>query len=273
MHHGGEILKTKTMKYAGLLIGLVFVLSLFPQSSAAVVWSEDFETGMDGWNVTAGNYRITDGCLESYQVSVIVYRIWHPSSQVVGTWSFDQYHLSMDTGTETILFMANGTDPPDNYYGYGLKFEGSSVYIVKQSGGSGTAISLKFVILEDFARTWTHYDITRNSTGGINVYINATSTLGEPDLSAVDTEYNYSERLVIYELYDGNMWDNIVVDNASVDVTQTTPTPHPDTSSTTTTTTSGGTPLPPTDTTLLLIGAGVGGVVILIAAVVFMKRR
>lgn len=265
-------MKTGILKFTGVLIGLIFVLSLLPQSAAAPVWSDDFGDGnYNDWTVTEGTWSVDSGILESEDLGLSYgyQRLWHPSSQVEGTWSFD--HWSLDTWyawEANIMFMAIGTHP--DYYGYGIRVSGDAVLLLKLNGGSA-ASSLGLAVFEDLRYAWLYIDITRNSTGGINVYVNATSDIAEPLISFVDTEYSYSERFVIEQLgRGGDGFDNFVVSD-TIDITPPAPTtPTENTTTTTETTTDGGTP-PPIDTTLLLIGGGVAGVVI-IAAVVFMRR-
>jgi hypothetical protein len=271
-------MNTNLLKITGLVIGLCFVLTLLPQSAAAEVWSDDFETGLDGWTETQGGWTVENQVLESvYDGDIRTYSIiWHENNITTGTWSFDYQLFGVGSYVyTTILFMANGTDPPFDYYGYGLRIRDTSAVLVKSQGDYNRAypVSEGVAYFDDACGTWTHYDITRDSTGTFYVYINATSTPFEPAITVVDTEYDYSERFVIY--HRGHIdacIDNIVVDNeALITPLLTTETPT-ETPSETPTTTNGGTTPPPMDTTLLIAGAGVAGIVI-IAGIVFLRRR
>ncbi len=264
-------MKTEILKISGLLIGLIFVFSLFPLASAAVVWSDNFDDGnYDDWNVTVGDWRVTDGILETYYVDSYETGIWHDSSQIEGTWSFDVYHGSSSSAHESVcMFMANGTDTPTDYYGYGIRFSVNSIFLVKQTGSFLSLSSLAFVMIEGLVTTWTHIDVTRNSAGEFNVYFNATSTIAEPDITVVHTEYSYSERFVVATAGILLKLDNVIVDDTILITPPTTTTTT--TTNTTTTTTNGGTTPLPIDTTLLIAGAGVVGVIII--AVVVLKRR
>ncbi|MFW9927708.1 MAG: hypothetical protein ACFFDM_13235 [Candidatus Thorarchaeota archaeon] len=137
--------------------------------------------------------------------------------------------------------------------------------------GESAPASLGFAVFDDLLQVWMHIDVTRDSAGEINVFLNATSDTEEPIISFVDTEYSYSERFVIEEVgRGGDRFDNFTVDDAIL-ITPPETTPTDTTTTTTDTTTDGGTP-PPIDTTLLLMGAGVTGVVIIVV-VVLLKRR
>jgi len=258
-------LKSKLLKCTGLVIGLIFVFSLFSQSAAAVVWSDNFDDGnYDGWTVTEGAFDVIDGCLVQVSDGDLGHSIWHESSQVVGTWSLDVFFGkdipdTLGLPSTSIEFMGNGTDSYTVSIGdLGIKF-------------SIRGYPLSYVEIGNYTHTWTHIDITRNSTGGFHVYVNATSTTAEPILTVVDTTYSYSERFVIGIGYqDEARIDNIVVDDEIL-IRPPAPTTPDTTTPPDTTTTNGGITLP-MDTVLLITGAGVAGIVI-VAAVVFMRRR
>ena len=92
-------MKTKLLKFTALLIGLVFVFSLFTQSAAAVVWSDNFDDGnYDGWTVEDGDYSVTDGALRSEATGDLNNIIWYPSTTAVGTWNFSFMYDETETG-------------------------------------------------------------------------------------------------------------------------------------------------------------------------------
>jgi len=265
-------LKTRIMRYSGLLIVVLFVFALFPQSAATDEWSEYFEGDMDGWTVQSGNWTVTpDGTLEvNYLFQDVRNRIWHNSSLYEGAWSFDVYHPDADTYYKTtIFFIANETES-GLIYGYVIQFDVNTISLLRRMGSNTANYWLGSIETEGLENTWTSIDVSRNSTGGFDVYVNATSFPTDPDFSAVDTEYNYSERFILEARVpvEGAQFDNIVVDDEPIERAQindhTTPT-----TPTGTTPTGVGTPL---DMTLLFVGGGVAGVVIIVA-VVFMRRR
>lgn len=264
------------MRCTGLLIGLVFILSLFPQSTAAIIWSDDFETGFDGWNVVIGDWRVVNGYFELYYVTQIYGTVWHASSVVEGTWSFDVCHSTTLSQYEVnYMFMLNGTEVPADYYGYGIRISGSSVYFVRQSGGFNSLAALSFVIWEDTVGTWTHIDVTRNSAGEFNVFFNVTpgTTEAIANMSVTDTNYDYSEKFLIQATgIPTARIDNITVyDEIMIDAIDSTPTTTTTPTTNETPTTGNGNP-PPSDYTLLIVGGGVAAVVI-IGVVVCLKRR
>ncbi|MFW9795187.1 MAG: hypothetical protein ACFFEE_12840, partial [Candidatus Thorarchaeota archaeon] len=171
----------------------------------------------------------------------------------------------------TILFIANGTDPPFDYNAYGLRLRPACAAFIKQHGDQNQVDNYPEALatFDDTSGTWTHYIITRDSTGTFYVYINATSSPAEPAMTIINTDYDYSTRMVIY--HRGNFascYRNIAV-NDTIDIVPISTTPT--TSTDTTTTTDGGSP-PPTDMTLL-IGGTVVAVVVIVAVVILMRRR
>ncbi|MFW9767367.1 MAG: hypothetical protein ACFFF9_10390 [Candidatus Thorarchaeota archaeon] len=254
-------MKNIILRCTALIISLVFVFSLVPHSVAAVVWEDNFDDGnYDDWTVSQGSWDASNGYLVAEYGSDLLHEIWHNSSQIEGTWSFDLFLVydSNDYGSMYFDFIVNGTSE----YSFHVSCDEGNP-IVALIGGA----TLESAGLAIGNQTWTHIDITRNSTGGMHVYVNATGPVAEPILSAVDTTHSISERFEIVSTYsvEGSRVDNIVVKD-TIDIVppeSTTPT----TSDPTPTTTDGG-----GDTTLLIIGAGVA-VIAIIAAVVFMRRR
>ncbi|MHA2320447.1 MAG: hypothetical protein ACXACG_02220 [Candidatus Thorarchaeota archaeon] len=262
-------METDLLRITGILIGLVFVFSLLPQSAATIVWSDNFDDGnFDGWTVTEGSCDASSEYLVGVYNGELRHKIWYPSSQIVGTWSFDVYpgdqRPEQGGGTIEVEFMGNGTDR------YMLSIRPSNDYDALHVYFKNNNFPLGYVEIEGGLDTWTHYDVTRNSTGGLSLYVNATSTTDEPVLTAADTMYSYSDRFtVIFHYREDSRIDNVVVDDEILFPYDTTTSQSENT--TTTTTTNGGATFP-IDTTLLIAGAGVAGVVI-IAAVVCMRRR
>ena len=226
---------------------------------ATVVWSDDFETGMDGWTVGAGYWRVTDGELEAYYVDEQSFpaRIWHDSSVVEGTWSFE-----FTPGNEiNFLFMTNGTDVTVTYDGYGVRVINDYITLLKINDGSTNGMTMATI---DEMGSWVRIEITRNaSTGQIHVYVNATSSEAVPNLSYVDTDYNYSDVFLIAHNKNGFRFDNIVVNDEILitPILSTTITSGPINTTTTTTTTTptlNGNGFDPT-TMLIIAGGGIAG--------------
>ncbi|MFW9786824.1 MAG: hypothetical protein ACFFE2_15260 [Candidatus Thorarchaeota archaeon] len=260
-------MKTELTKYVALLLGLVLISTSFQQATADIVWEDDFDDGnYNGWIVIEGNWNATEGYLEATPDYSEDQRIWHPSSQVVGNWSFDVYlpsyppwnpdstTTSPTTITEYhpdlhVMFMGYGS--MDLYYGYGVKFRRSYIFLVTQAGEaeSRQILAQFYAGFDSDANTWTHIDITRNSNGIMNVFINKTGRDAEPVVSTIHTGFNHSERFLVDAWKGSYRIDNVTVSDGPGTGTR-----------------------PPTDTILLIASAGAAGVVI-VALVFFTKRR
>lgn len=121
------------------------------------------------------------------------------------------YHESPCPSFETLyLFMAVGSEP-SLYHGYGLLLSCESIYLVKQNKAS-TIEALGFVAVSELAGTWTHFDITRNSTTSeMKVFINATSSSAGSSLQAVDMDYATSDHFIVKGVGCDCYIDNIAV--------------------------------------------------------------
>jgi hypothetical protein len=263
---------------AVLLAVLGLVLLLPQQSTAAVVWTEDFSSGFSDWTIGYGNWEVINGYLrhntdtEPYAASIS-----RESNQTVGTWSFDaKIHSSTTDWHAIYLFMANGS--VDDYYGYGIRMSVSSLFLIRQSGGTLSAASLGFLVIENLASMWFHLDVTRNATGTLKVWVDAHSDEAPANITFTDNTYTESTHFVVRSLgsYMANI-DNITVnDQFLINEPETEPTTTTTTSTATTTTSTttpanGGGGQPPISP--LLLAAGGGAVVVLLVVVIVLKRR
>ncbi len=269
----------RILKIAAVLIGLSFILTGFSQASAAIVWSDNFDDGnYDGWTVEDGAYSVTDGALTSEATTDPYDIIWYPSTTVVGTWNFSfMYDFDASQAVYLIMFMSVNQTISINYQaGYGIEISDDvavdpSIRLIKQDGHwLGISTLVMPLVFEDLQDTWTDFAVSRNSTGGLNVWINGTHTW-----EVVDSDHDTSEMFVYYTYtattgVQGGHLDNIVVDDVPISpYVPTTPEPT-ETTTPSETPTGPGTP-EPIDPMLLAI-AGVG-VVLVILAVVCLKRR
>jgi hypothetical protein len=265
-------MKTKLMNLIAGCIMFVLCISTFTTTSnAAEVWSDDFETGLDGWTfkgyeddgtgsfiaLTEGNFSDEGGNMTVLDSKVNVAR--HNSTTNVGTWSFDMY-VPDDIGAIDVVFMSDGGRPGfDNPGGSGTVFSGNWVAIeafedwfgLWQAREGDTEI-LSFWEIEYYG--WHHFDISRTSDSYFRVVQNGTQKASHVNDDVTSSEY--------LEVWFGNAtgWavDNIVVDDTPP------PTPTP-----TTTPTPTPSPLP---WELIVMGGGVAAVVIVVA-IVFLRRR
>jgi len=202
-------------------------------SPSAEIWSEDFNDLIpDGWEFwgmdyshdapSLANYSVAEGMLRfqgGKNWTIAMYNI----TQAVGTWSFDldvqdsyahHFYVSFFSGywaNDSIIWPNWRSTVP---YEYGIMVVSdlflpwSKEFILYQrSTGSADYITTleRYSPPEIIGRH--HFDITRDSSGQFNVYIN-----GALRLSGNDTAYTTSECFKIYSP-EGPAIDNIVVDD------------------------------------------------------------
>ena len=242
---------------------LLLSLTLFPrESSAAVVWSDNFDTStLNNWTVLSGGWTAENGYLECtenatgpYDLSIIE----HNSSVNTGTWSFD---FRINAMSWKLDFYVNESAL---FY---LGVEGSFGAIQLQRNAEVLA-SWDGSISGD----WHHCDVTLDETFLINVFLDGTHIIRYRTLDPhLDCEvFQPTSR------GDGNAFDNIMVSD-TIDVVcpgcELDPTPTTTTTPTTPTsppsTTPPPTPLVPVE--MIALAGGVG--VVIVVLVVFMKRR
>ncbi|MHA1137490.1 MAG: hypothetical protein ACTSSE_13475 [Candidatus Thorarchaeota archaeon] len=266
----------KYLQGISVLIGLLIVITSITSSASAnhVQWCDGFEDGTcDDWTVILGDWEVTDGYLKS-QPRTGTKIIAHDSFQVEGTWSFDVFHESCYAGFETVfMFMASGTDI-HGCYGYGILLSGDSFYFVKQDGDITTLESLGFVSATCFENTWTHFDVTRNSTTfEFKVYINATSNVANSDISVIDADHITSEEFAIRGVGCDCYLDYVVTDERFLITELPAPTTiNETTSSDTTPSTLEDEPLT-LDPVLLALGVGAVAVLVILIATINLKKR
>jgi hypothetical protein len=245
-------------------------------SRSAEVWSDDFDDGnYDGWTICENpdlfiadsNWSAADYCLEIVQEDWGI--ISYPSSVAYGTWSFDfkANESQVTSGAQAeIVFISSNLDgnEPEDWYGYWVHFAFVSAeedyefaLSLRKGDWSGDTTTVCWNSTSVPVAGWHHIDVTRNTTGSFSVFHN-----GSLSMQGEDTEYDSSE-LFALQFEQGQMIDNIVIDD---EITVTPPTTTPTTPPTSPTTTP-----PPFD--WLPIGIGVSAVVIVLVLVIILKRR
>ena len=132
------------------------------------VWSDDFNDGnYVNWNVTWGNFSVTDGILSGIGRGPNL--IHRNSTAANGTWSFDLYYDG--TYQVALWFVCNYLNP--SYYynpedGYRLLIEDDRIRIqVEHSDSRETLHSYNFGNLTG----WWNFTVTREPTGRIDVFV------------------------------------------------------------------------------------------------------
>ncbi|MFW9964811.1 MAG: OmpL47-type beta-barrel domain-containing protein [Candidatus Sifarchaeia archaeon] len=188
-----------------------------PTPFLAEGWSDDFNDGnFDGWSVTRGGYSAANYYLEG-MTSTWNY-IEHASTAVVGSWSFDyNFYGGPDgiwqgpDGDLGIWFIANdhwhSGDTTQLQSGYFIYFHPhvNAIELWMDPGDEGyNRVLLGSWSPPNFVKSW-HVDITRDSNGVFNVYLD-----GVNRIQATDTTF-YTSSFFGFLGYNLQEMDNVVV--------------------------------------------------------------
>ena len=198
-------------KFFQVLIITIIIMTVLPGCSSveddSIVWSDDFDDGeLEGWEVwwQKGLYSIEDGVL----IIKTGGDLYHESSVLNGTWSFDLF-LDDNSGTTHEFRFTEGTY---NFQNLEVKqAENTQIWITTQRD-DGEAIP-SHVDLGEKISSWHHFDITREENGMIKVFLD-----GEFILEHFDNREFDAEKLVIMYCCSGPVLDNLVVRDKVIDI-------------------------------------------------------
>ncbi|MFX1605440.1 MAG: hypothetical protein ACFFDD_05995 [Promethearchaeota archaeon] len=229
-----------------LLFILAFSVFTPALSSAAVVWSDDFQdSDYTDWSVLDGEFSAADQVLRAVG-SDEYHCIQHSSSVAYGNWTFDVYVNSSVSKSQWLLYsfiadeFVEGSDTysgvmvPRN--GYSLNFESLFAYIRQWSNSIPTTVgrfSLSF-------SGWRTISIIRDNTGHFELYYNGTLK------AEMDDTTHTAGNVFGWSTKPGHGIDNIIVSELETPALTIDP---------------------------LLLGAGVAIVVVVIVIVVYIRRR
>ncbi|MFX1299351.1 MAG: hypothetical protein ACFFAL_00875 [Promethearchaeota archaeon] len=247
----------KITNAAFLLVGLCLLFSLMlnvPGCIANGAWDDDFDdSDYFGWTVLNGTYSALNQVLEANGTSINEWHnIYHESSVAYGFWSFDILANDTGGGLNFILvsFLADELAPPqanwlnpNNGYTLELNSRDRFIELIPWTGGSpDTQIGHWDA---PALLGWQHVNITRNSDGLFNVYINGTLRIeGTDNTYTTSSFFGWCSKRQI-------ALDNIIVNELVI------------------------IPPPPIPIELILIGAGamVVIIVVIIVVVLLLRRR
>lgn len=226
---------------------LLLIAMLVPlKCSATMVWSDNFDDGnYDGWTVTGinmtavppvlvdGNYSAEDGLLRATGEGEGW--IWnlasHPSTVATGTWSFDIDSPPTEAGLTHfyVFFMSDDTNFEDGIPdGYAFKvemvlYQGFRGFeLEKYVDGDNTQIA-QYQTGQDVLGGY-HIDITRDSTGLFNVWVNGTHRMSAQDDTHSTSDYFRFSTPAGPALDNIEVFDSIEFDPPTTDTTTTTET-------------------------------------------------
>jgi hypothetical protein len=189
-----------------LILGVILLTSCSSRDKS-IVWSDDFDDGdLEGWETwwKKGFYSTDDGVL-SIKTGGDLY---HESTVLTGTWSFDLY-LDNNLGT-THEFRF--TESPFNFQNLEVKQNGTTqIWITTQR--DGTIPKSSYLDLGEKVGGWHHFDISKDETGMIKVYYDGNFIFEHFD----DREFD-AEKLVIMYCCDGPVLDNLIVRDQIIEI-------------------------------------------------------
>lgn len=193
------------------LIYVIILMSLLIACSssedASIVWSDDFDDGdLDGWDVwyQKGLYSVDDGVLTIKTGG----DLYHKSTVLNGTWSFDLYLDDNSDTTHEFRF----TEGTNNFQNLEVKQAHNTQIWITTQRDDGEAIP-SYIDLEERLAGWHHFDITRDKSGLIKVYLD-----GQFILEHFDDREFAAEKLVIMYCCSGPVLDNLVVRDQIIDI-------------------------------------------------------
>ncbi len=262
--------------YSFVIFILLMILFYSPSTcDATMVWSDNFNDGNhDGWTVTGINMTVVPSVLVDgdYSVDDDLLRatgegggwIWnlasHASTVATGTWSFDIDSPEVEPGLTHfyVFFMSADTDFVDGIPdGYAFKVE-MTLYLgfrgfelEKFTDGDSQQLA-QYQTNQDVLGGY-HIDITRDSSGQFNIWINGTHRMATQDQSITSSEYFRFSTPAGPAIDNIEVYDSIEFDTSTT-AASTTPTS------------------PGMDLTIPLIVVGIGVVVVVIIAVIYLKK-
>lgn len=213
--NGYEIMNNKNLRVLSKVI-TVLVLSILiqalPTAKAATIWSDNFDDGdYQDWTLLAGTVSASEYNLRATGFGAAV--VYRNSSTVTGTWSFD-LDMTDDPDDAQVCFITkyiSGKYVRDNY----LVENNANYDGFRLLRWIWTGSSMSHLILDEYdviggLTGWYHFDITRDGSGRMYVYINETLAM-----QAVDTTHDTSSCFV-FNVPTGPSGTGPAIDNVIV---------------------------------------------------------
>jgi hypothetical protein len=173
-------------------------------SSAAVVWSDDFEDGdISDWTLAIGAFSVADGSLRGTDSANA---ISHASTTAYGTWTFDIEIVGFSSVYVNILAgeISGGGISTSCYC---LRINQFDMELLESTNYQNT--QLDSYDPAESLEGWLHIEIVRDASGQFVISINGTQQMG-----ATDTTHSVSTYFVYY-CNDDCAIDNIVIDESA----------------------------------------------------------
>jgi hypothetical protein len=182
-----------------------------PTPDPSIVWSDDFEDGdTEEWEQTMGDdeYLVTDGVLTFGKMGG---DIRHPNSVTIGTWSFDLFLQEGFLGeTHDVTFL--NVPMEMGVWMEIFNLPNTQIWIYSYND-SQEQDSQAFLDLGERLVGWHHFDVTRDDSGQVKVYMDGEFVVDLSDDFPYESEYFY-----YFTCCEGQALDNVVVRNQVIDI-------------------------------------------------------
>ncbi len=171
------------------------------------IWTEDFDDeNLEDWETwwQEGDFFVENGVL----TSTVGGDLKHESSVLFGTWSFDLL-LDENTGSTHEFRFTEGTF---NFQNMEIKqYQNTQIWITTQRDGAEPIQT--FWDLGEKLTGWHHFDITKEESGLIKVYLDGELLFGHYDERSFDCV-----SLVIMYCCSGPVLDNLVAQDQVIEI-------------------------------------------------------
>ena len=205
---------------------LVLMLMGVPANTSSNTddWIDTFDSAdsLKDWRVPYGNYTVDENehvlvasnCYETN--GFCLSSLWRNSTASTGTWSFDLRIL--DNHSFFILYFLGISATSDGLHpntGYAFHIDRYKIFHLRyRQYGSNPIISSYTPSNE--TKNWMHFDITRNSTGYMEIFLNHSSII-----TGSDNRFTSSEN-INFQLDNGAKLDNVSYTTTKITTTTTT---------------------------------------------------
>jgi hypothetical protein len=179
-------------KYTFYVIIISVLLCNSNFTKGETVWEDTFDNSdsLNDWDVGYGNWIVDNGALTvtdcekidpNHPPSPCVTSIWHEQTSMTGTWGIDILHSGTEDFGTLFYFIGNGV------HEWGVNYYPSEGYAIHVWGNS--KIDLDYVKEGAYQNSpgeysppeqltgWMHFEIIRNDSGNIRVYLNNTEII------------------------------------------------------------------------------------------------
>ena len=207
---------------------LVLMLMGVPANTSSNTddWIDTFDSAdsLKDWRVPYGNYTVDENehvlvasnCYETN--GFCLSSLWRNSTASTGTWSFDL--RIVDNHSFFILYFLGISATSDGLHpesGYAFHIDKYKVFHLRYRQYGLNPIINSYTPSNE-TKDWMHFDITRNSTGYMEIFLNYSSII-----TGQDNRYNSSEN-INFQLDNGAKLDNVSYKTAMIITTATTTT-------------------------------------------------